>query len=189
MVDSALVRSTVFGIRNIDNSQKGHVGKTAVAGGQIRNAIVAAREVDGVVGQSATTFIDTCKTLSKQEKVFELAGKALNLAGKYVNPLIVVSSGIDVAMSDDKEKTFVENSIALGAMFAMENYMKKHLADVVKIKGISNIAEKITKATENTKYGKYVAPVTHGLAFVVGSCTAYAAGNKFGSLLMGDNKA
>lgn len=189
MVDSTLIRSTVFGVRNVDKTQQGHVGKFAVAGGQLRNAIVEAQRLDGIIGKTANTAVDTFKTLSKQEKALEVAGKGLKWAGQYVNPLIVVSSGIDVAMSDDKEKAFVENSIALGAMFGVEKLMKNHLSDVVKIKGIDKIAQRISKAAEGTRYGKYLAPVAHGLTFVAGSCMAYAAGQKFGSLLMGDKQA
>lgn len=188
MVDSTLVRSALFGVRNVDKTQQGHIGKCAVAGGQIRNAVVEARKYDGVVGKTANTAIEAFRTLSREEKVFEYAGKALKLAGDYVNPLICVSAGIDVLMSDDKEKAFVENSFGLAGMFAVESMMKKHLDKIVKIKGIDTIAEQVTKFASQFKYGKHLPAVAHGGAFVIGSCLAYAVSQKFGNLLMGGDK-
>lgn len=188
MVDSTLIRSTCFGIRNIDKTQQGHVGKAAVASGQIRNAIVEARKYDGFVGKTANTAVEVVKGFFKNEKVLAYAGKALNFAGDYVNPLICVSAGIDVALSDDKEKAFVENSMGLGVMFGVETLMKKHLDSVVKIKGIDTIAEKVMKFASTARGGKYIPAIAHGGAFVVGSCLAYAAGQNFGDVLLGKDK-
>lgn len=188
MVDSTIVRSGLFGLRNVDKTQQGHIGKCAVAGGQIRNAIVEARKYDGVVGETAKTAIEALKSLSQEQKVFDYAGKALNLAGKYINPLICVSAGIDVALADDKEKAFVENTFGLAGMFAVESMMKKHLDKIVKVKGIDTIAEKVMKFASKFKYGKHLPAVAHGGGFVIGSCLAFAASQSFGSLLMGGDK-
>lgn len=185
MVDSTLVRSAVFGVRNVDNAQKGHVGKSAVAAGQIRNALFEAKKLDGVLGETASTAIEALKSVTKHGKALEVAGKAVNLAGQYVNPLICVSAGLDVAMADDKEKAFVENTAGLGTMFAAEKLMKKHLDEVVKIKGIDKIAAKVSEVAGKTKYGKFIPGIIHGLTFVVGSCTAYSVGKNFGTTLMG----
>lgn len=188
MVDSTLIRSAVFGVRNVEKTEQGHVGKAAVAGGQLRNAVFEARKYDGVIGETADTAVKALQGFAKETKVLEVAGKALKIAGDYVNPLICVSAGIDVALSDDKEKAFVENSMGLGGMFVVESLMKKHLDSVVKIKGIDKIAEKVMKFASTARGGKYIPAIIHGGAFVVGSCLAYSASQKFGDVLMGADK-
>jgi len=98
--------------------------------------------------------------------------------------LICVSSGIDVLMAKDKESALVENAGALGGMFAVEALMKKHLDDVVKIKGIDKIAESVMKYSTKNKYTKAIPAMIHGVAFVIGSCTGYSVGQKFGQMLL-----
>ena len=209
MVDSSMFRSIGFGLKNVDNTQKGQPAKILVAGGQgynafaelkkyntvsncindirgdIWSALEKAQKADGLIGKTANTAVDAFNTISKETKIFSYAGEALGFAGKHINPLICVSACVDVALADDKEKTFVENSMGLGAMFATESFMKKHLSDVVKIKGVDKIAASVMKAVEHTKYGKYVPAIVHGATFIVGSCLAYATGQKCGNALMG----
>lgn len=190
------VSSAVFCARRIGKaekkSQEGQNGVALtnifVATGQGTKVVKYVAQLDNKVGKTAKTAVDALQMASKNEKLLQYGGKALNLAAEYVNPLICISAGVDVLTSEDKESALIKNASGLGAMFAVEHVMKNHLDDIVKIKGIDKIAEKVMKWAKTFKGGeKGVPAVVHGLAFVLGSCTAYNIGNKFGTLVA--NKA
>jgi hypothetical protein len=182
------VKSAGFGGRNVDKTVEGDVGRLPVFFGQGYRAIDEARKIDGVIGRSAQTATSVFQDIAKQEKCVEYVGKAAKWASNWVNPLICVSSGIDVALSDNKEETFVVNSTALATMFAGEKVMKDHLDDVVKVKGVKTVAETVTKFTSKFKYGKAVSPIVKGLAFIVGSCGFYGGGERIGKVLVDKSK-
>lgn len=181
---SNVVSSAVFCARSVDKAENGQFGRWTVAAGQGKKVADYVATLDNQVGKTAKTAYDALHTASKSEKLLQYGGKALNLAAEYVNPLICVSSGIDVLMADDKESALIKNICGLGAMFAVENAMKHHLDDVVKIKGIDKIAQKVMQWAKTFKGGEKTVPaIIHGAAFVIGSCTAYNIGNKFGTLV------
>lgn len=180
-----VVSSAIFCARSVDKAEnKGQFGRWAVAAGQAKKVVDYVQGLDNKVGKTTKTAVDAMQTASKSEKLLKFGGQALELAAKNVNPLICVSSGIDVLMADDKESALIKNVCGLGTMFAVENVMKNHLDDVVKIKGIDKIAQKVMTWAKTFKGGEKVVPaVIHGAAFVIGSCTAYNVGNKFGTLV------
>lgn len=180
-----VVSSAIFCARSVDKAENnGQFGRWGVAAGQAKKVVDYVGTLDNQVGKTTKTAVDAMQTASKSEKLLQYGGKALDFAAKNVNPLICVSSGIDVLMADDKESALIKNTCAVGTMFAVENVMKNHLDDVVKIKGIDKIAQKVMKWAKTFKGGEKAVPaIVHGAAFVIGSCTAYNVGNKFGTLV------
>lgn len=195
-MDSTLVRSAIFGVRNADKTEKGQFGRAPVTVIQLGDATAKVSKLDCVIGKTAQTAIDALKSVSNGGKYLEYAGKALDFAKPLVNPLLVVSAGVDVVRADDKQKAVVESGLALGFMFAVESWMKKHLDSVgknimdaaKKVKSLEPAVNELAEITTKTKYGKWIPGIVHGGTFVVGSCLAYSAGQKFGDILMGEDK-
>ncbi|MDD3436864.1 MAG: hypothetical protein PHC64_06920 [Candidatus Gastranaerophilales bacterium] len=183
---TSIVQSGLFCYRSGEKFEKGHVGRGPVVVGQFVNALKSACKLDGKLGQGAQAAMGVLTKAAGNDKLLEGAGKVAGFAAKNVNPLICVSSGIDVLMSDDPEATLVKNGIALGAMFGAEHLMKKHMADIPKIRGVDKIAKSVIKFSETHAHAKGLPAVLHGAAFVAGSCLAYGAGEKFGKLLLGE---
>lgn len=198
---SACVRSTVFGERNLEKGNNGQVARYSVAAGQSKKVYDSIMEYDKAVGFSNKTAInavknvaDKVKTVAKSDVVVDYACKAVNFASKNVNPLICLSSGIDVLTAEDKTSALVTNAAGLGAMFTVEHYMHDKLDDGMKKivsfvqkageknKTIANICEKVAKSG----HGGKLASIAKGLAFVVGSCTAYSVGENMGKSLIGE---
>lgn len=181
----SIVSSAVFGVRNYNKGNDGHVVRYAVAAGQAKKVIDYVSQLDNVVGKTTKTATEAFGVASKGSIFLEGCGNVAKFSSTHINPLIVASAIVDVANSENKTETAVVSATSLGTMFACEKFMKKHLKDIPKLKCFEKITEIVTKATKGTKYGKYVAPVLEGLAFVVGSCTAYSVGEKFGKMLIG----
>lgn len=182
---SNVISSAIFCARNVDKAEnQDKVGRWAVAVGQGKKVFDYVRTLDNDLGKEANSAYNAITMVSKDSKALQGIGKAIDFASKKVNPLICVSSGIDVLMAKDKESALIQNAGALGGMFAVEALMKKHLDDVVKIKGIDTIAQKVMKFSTKNKYTKVLPAMIHGVTFVVGSCTGYSVGQKFGQMLL-----
>lgn len=180
------VSSAIFCVRNIDKAEtQSKPTRGYIAAGQGAKVIDYVAKLDNKVGKTAKTALEALQKVARNEKLVEYAGKAIDFASKNINPLICFSAGMDVLTSDDKESALVTNATALGAMFGVEHLMKKHLDEIPKMDFMKGISEKVMKfAKENKCEGKLPA-ILHGVAFVIGSCTAYSVGEKFGSLLLG----
>ncbi|MDD3420579.1 MAG: hypothetical protein PHE78_08315 [Candidatus Gastranaerophilales bacterium] len=184
---SNVISSAIFCARNVDKAERqDKVGRWAVAVGQGKKVFDYVRTLDNDLGKGANEAYKNITMVSEKSKALQGLGKAVDFASKKVNPLICVSSGIDILRAKDKEEAFVENGAALGGMFATEKLMKDHLDDVVKIKGIDTIAQKVMKYSTKNKYTKAIPSIIHGTAFVIGSCTGYSIGQKFGKLLLNE---
>lgn len=210
---SNVVSSMIFCARNVDKAEnQGKVGRWPVAIAQANNIFKAVADYDSKLGNTAKAALDAIHTASSEEKLLECATKGVNFLSKNINPLICVSAGLDVLTSDDKEAALATNTAALTSMFAVEGLMKKHLDGliisaknkVLTVENAEKIAQKLTKVAKGDKVADKVAEgiikfakddkgkgkvhsIIHGVAFVIGSCTAYDAGDKFGKLLV--NKA
>lgn len=180
-----IVSSAVFGVRNYNKGNDGHVVRYAVAAGQAKKVIDYVSQLDNVVGKTTKTATQAFGIASKESIFLEGCGNVAKFSSSHINPLIVASALLDVATSENKTETAVVSASSLGTMFACESFMKKHLKDIPKLKCFEGITNAVTKATKGTKYGKFIAPVLEGLTFVVGSCTAYSVGQKFGNMLVG----
>lgn len=182
-----VVASGLFCARNIDKTADGHVGRAGVAVGQAKNIVSYVKTLDNSIGRGTKAAVDAFKAAAETNKIFDYAYKAVDIASKSVNPLICISSGIDVLTSDDKESALVTNAAALGSMFAVESLMKKHLGsalkDISQIKGVNKVTEKVMNFASKHKHGGKLPEIVQGVAFVVGSCAAYGCGEKFGSMV------
>lgn len=185
---SNIVSSAIFCARNVNKAEcQDKVGRWAVAAGQGKKVVDYVRTLDNELGKSANSSVEALKTFSKSEKLLTYAGKAIDFASKNVNPLICVSSGIDILRADDKQSALITNAAALSSMFAVENLMKKHLDEIPKIKGIDKIAQKVMEFAKKYKCEGRLPAIIHGTVFVAGSVASYALGEKFGTLVA--NKA
>lgn len=178
-----IVSSAVFGVRNYEKGNDGHVVRYAVALGQTKKVVDYVKQLDNVVGQTAKTATQAFGVASKESIFLEGMGKFASFSSTHINPLIIASAGLDILQSDNKAEAAVISATSLGTMFTVENLMKKHLKDLTKTKGFSKITNILETVLKGTKYGKYVAPVIEGLLFVTGSITAYNVGNKIGQTI------
>ena len=202
---SNIVSSTIFCGRNIDKAKNQEkVSRYSVAVGQSKNVfdkVKHFKETQSVINNVKTVFNEVLSLDTKLEKstksaltslsIFaenskslEYVGKAVDFAGKHVNQLICVSSGIDILKADDKEAAFVTNTTALMTMFGVEKLMKKHLDNIPKTKCMERITKKVLKFAEKKPF-RGIPAIIHGVSFVIGSCTAYSIGEKFGKILIG----
>lgn len=188
---SNIVSSAIFCARNVDKAEEqGKTARWAVAAGQAKKVTDYVTTLDNKVGKTTKTAVESLHKAAKSEKLLEAAGKAVDFASKNINPLICVSSGIDVLTSDDKEAALVTNAAALGSMFTVEKLMKEHMDDLPKMDWLKGITAKVEKFAKANHCEKGLPKIIHGVAFVIGSCTAYSAGENFGKLLLsGRNKA
>lgn len=183
---SNVVSSAIFCARNAKKAEtQDKPVRGYIAVGQGAKVFDYATTVEGKVGEQARTAKNWLDNATKGEKLLDWAGRAVNFAKKYINPLICVSAGVDVLTSDDKQSALITNGTALGAMFGVEHLMKKHLDEIPKMKQFEGITKNVMDfATKHKMEGKLPA-IIHGVAFVVGSCASYSIGQKFGDLLTG----
>ena len=161
MIDFSTV---LFFLRNGNRAQNGEGGRGFVAIGQGAKVVKQICEYDNIFARGAKSAVDAFKTVAQNDKVFNGISKGVKFASENVNPLIVVSRGINVLTSDDKQSTIVAEAGNLSAMFAMEGWMKKNLDNVLKDLPIS----------------KKWMPIVRGIAFVIGSIGASTVGYKIG---------
>ena len=194
----SVAASSFFALRNVDKTEKGEVGRSAVALGQTAGVVQEVAKYDGAIASTAKSACSVFSDLAKQNKAFEYAGKATQFAVEHINPLICVSGAIKTAMSDDKIKTGVTEVAALGAMFAGEGLTKKYYDKAVS----SDTCKTMLEKTSNTKMLKPVfeylsknnlngkaGAIIKGLTFVTASLTSYSIGEKYGNNLAGKVKS
>jgi hypothetical protein len=189
------VASTIFCVRNTKKVENGDIGRVPVAIGQARNVVNSIMSCDNAAGKAANAAVDSFNVASKHEKLLKYVGKGVKFMGDNINPLIVAAAGIKVLTSDDKASAVIQQSSSLGAMFAFEGLMKGHLqgtvanalADVNKLrdkKGFEKTFQTVDTVLEKCNLKGKVGKIVYGVAFVVGSCTAYGVGEKFGNVLV-----
>jgi len=159
MIDFSTV---LFFLRNGNRAQNGEGGRGFVAIGQGAKVVKQICEYDNIFGRGTKSAVNAFKTIAQNDKVFNGISKGVKFASENVNPLIVVSSGINVLTSDDKQSTIIAEAGNLTAMFAAEGWMKKNLDNVLKNLPI------------NSKWK----PIVRGIAFVIGSIGASTIGYK-----------
>lgn len=143
----------LFFLRNGKRAQEGEGGRGFVAIGQGAKVVNQICEYDNIFSRGAKSAVKAFKAVAENDKVFNGISKGVKFASENVNPLIVVSSGINVLTSEDKQSTIIAEAGNLAGMFAVEGWMKKHLDDVLKNLPISQ---------------KWM-PIIRGIAFVIGS--------------------
>ncbi len=147
------VASTIFTVRNANKALQSH---NPLRGGV---AIANGTKVAGAFSHSAA---------------MKSAGK---VAGKVINPLLILSCGYNVYKSDDKVKTGVKEGLGLTGMFFLENQMKKGKLGEVVSKGAKWVMEKLSKNAKTQNIGT---KILCGLAFVGASIGGYELASKAG---------
>ena len=150
---SNAVASTIFTLRNADKAFKTH---NPLRGGV---AIANGTKVAGAISHS---------TMMKS---------AANVAGKVVNPLLIMSCGYNVYKSDDKVKTAAKEGLGLAGMFLFENQMKHGSIGKYTEKGAKWLMEKLSSNAKTQNIGT---KIMCGLAFVTASILGYDLASKAG---------
>ncbi len=163
------VASGIFAIRNCDKTTSGDIGRLPVTIGQGAAVIKAASQYNNPISRHAKVVLDTFDDIAKTDKVFKGLSKVVKFAADNVNPLIVASSGVKVAMADkeDRKKTLIAEGGSLAGMFIGEGWMKNHLDGILSKLPIS----------------KKWLPVVRGITFVIGSISASSLGNEIGKVV------
>jgi len=178
------VASMIFCCRNVDKVEyENKMGRLPVAIAQANNVFQAVQELDNVVGKKAKNASTILRDFAKEEKALSYVGKGVQFLSKHVNPIICVSSAVDVLKADDQQTALLTAGGGLGAMFVAESQMKKHLDKVPKMKFMEKITEHVMKFAKSHRCEKGLPAIAHGVAFVIGSCCAYSLGEKFGSVV------
>ena len=140
MID-AIVRSTIFGVRNADKvvntNDKGRIFADI---GQFTNALSSTAELDNKLGKGAQAAITAMASASKESSVLRAAGKGAKWAAKNVNPLLIGAAGYRVLIADDKGTALKKETLGMASMFFVEGLMK----DFFKSNIFTNLKSKVT---------------------------------------------
>ena len=150
------VANILFTIRNGNRTQNGEGGRGLVTVGQAAKFFKQVKNYDNVFGDVTKSAINAFSRISENDKAFRYLSKGVKFASENINPLICVSSGINVLTSDDKQSAVIAETGNLAGMFAMEGWMKKHLDGII----------------EKLPISKKWKPIVRGIAFVCGSIGA-----------------
>lgn len=213
---SGIVQNSIFLTRNAGKTLSGKdtgrigatVGQAVTLTDSVANTSIFGEKVSGVAS-NILDFADN-KILDAADKIGhadDLAGLAAKtgtkstvgaIARKAVNPLLCVAAGIRVLKDDDPYAALIEESSAMGAMFAMEKGMKTArnsfydlagsaddiIAAAKNSDGIKKIFATAAEKFKGMSKGKQTAAkIGLELLFVAGSIGAYAIGKKIGQTL------
>lgn len=192
------VASGIFAVRNVNKTEDGEVGRSAVALGQTAGVVQEIAKYDGAIANTARSAVSVFSDMAKENKAFEYAGKFTKFAVNNVNPLICVSGGIKTLMSDDKVKTGITEAAALAAMFAGEGLTKQYYEKAIASNSFKTLIDKLSKTKGINKIFKYLSKnklngkagaIIKGLTFITASITSYNIGQNIGSKLADEVKA
>ncbi|MBO5947200.1 hypothetical protein J6Q66_00010 [bacterium] len=189
-----LCSTILFGLRNTDKTGKGDIGRLPVAVGQFTNAAKEVARLNSNVAQGMSAINTSSGFLSGAKKCAEFAGR-------NINPLICVAGGIKIATAKDKEKEFVNQTCALGLMFAGEKAYKA-LTDYETVKKVvkrlgqeENVAKlasselvKNIRTNVGDKRLKVALNIAKGLGLFATSLGAYSIGEKLAKKTTGQKE-
>ena len=185
------VAALIFCARNGKKVENGEIGRFPVAIGQANKFVNSVVNLDNAIGKGTKAAVDAFKLAAKGDKLLDYAGKGVKFASEHINPLICVSSGINILTSDDKTATFLQQAPALTTMFSVEKLMKKYMDSDKNEAKLKKWADELLKFAEEKGLGKFstttlgkLPAILKGTLFVIGSVSAYSAGQKFGNLLV-----
>ena len=183
------VATAIFSVRNADKAANGDYGRAGVSlvqGAKAANeATKRIIKLDDKIAKTADSATSIFKDLAKQHKALDYAGKAAKWCGNNVNPLICMSAGVKVAMSDDKLTSGITEAGALSGMFAGEYVVKQNYDKIAKSQTAHKCLEKasetkilkpVIKYIQNNKMGGKIGAIAKGVTFVAASIGSYAVG-------------
>ena len=182
------IASTIFTVRNINKTENGEIGRAPVFIGQAAGVIGEISKYDNAVAVGTKNVLSAFSELSKESKVLNYAGKFAKFASENVNPLIAVSGGVKVLMSDDKQSAAITEASALSAMFLGEALVKKNYDKIAGISAVksamsSKCAKAVTDFLQKTKLKGAAGAIVKGVSFVGASIASYEAGHYIGEKL------
>ncbi len=186
--------SAIFCARNVDKTKHGEIGRSAVALGQAKRVVDSIMKIDGKIGRGATKAVETVINFSNKSKALQAVGQGINYASNHINPLICVSSGIKVAISDDKKKTLINETGAISGMLLTEKLAKKVLGEIFDSKTVTQFCENGMKAAQTKGYkniGKLIKAspaIVKGGLFVLASISGYGMGLKLAKKISSKQK-
>lgn len=146
-----------------------------------------------------TSAEENIKEMSKGAKALETAGKVVKFTADHINPIIMVTSGIKIATSDDAERAALVEVPAVGTMLFVTEPLYKKLVGISKTKRIDGKlvaieqealykknpflkkqVEAISDLCATTKFFKHAPNVLKGLGFVIASISGYELGKYLG---------
>lgn len=142
--------------------------------------------VGGIQTAKAATSIFA--EVNKYDMAARTAVNIANNMSKAVNPLLCVAALARVASEKDKPSALIEESCAMGAMFAVEGVMKSQFKEgsfLAETQAVKNCVNKLddfcrsTRVLKNVKGGTLGSLLT-GLAFIGGSILSFSAGENVG---------
>ena len=162
---SNAVSSLIFACRNVNKTENGEIGRAPVAAAQSINVLNQISKYNKVIAKGTDAAVSVFDNLAQKRKVVDYTVKGVKWATKNVNPLICVSGGVKVLMSDDKTTAAVKEVAALSTMFAGEAVAKKLLPKLI----------------ANLPVGSKAGAIINGLLFVGASIASYSVGEKLGT--------
>jgi hypothetical protein len=145
---------------------KGDWTRIPVLTGQCFNAIDEGIKYNSTIFNKAQVLYNNCDNIAKTNKLFKYSTKAITFVKKHINPLIVASSAIKVALAnkEDRTNTLLSEGGCVAGMFLGEGWMKK------------NLNKYLVKLPVERRW----LPIIKGVVFVTGSITASTIGQKLG---------
>lgn len=189
--------TAIFNARNYGKVQKGELGRLGAATAQTTNLINAGSNSSiDFVRNASNGVLNGVDDVGKAMGVANAASKVTNFASKAVNPLLCVASGIRVLNDDDQYSALVEETAAMGTMFASEKLYKTLVANPVTqndikttTKWAGEIAETLSDFSKNLKgKNKYLGKalcIAADLGLVAVSIASFDLGKKVGKKLTG----
>lgn len=190
-----VVATAIYDYRNMDKALHGDTGRVGAAAVQTTNLINAASQSSfEPLKNCANSMLNYVDDAGRFVGVTNTASKITGFASKAVNPLLCVASGIRVLKDDDQYAALVEESCAMGAMFASEKLFKNLIANPLtgkEVKTTSKWAKKLTDSlfdlTKNVQGGgkKKLIAIAADIALVGVSILSFDTGKKIGKKLTG----
>lgn len=161
---SNAISSLIFACRNVNKAENGEIGRAPVAAAQGINVLNQVSKYNKVIAKGTDAAVSVFGEMAKKSRPVDYAVKGVKWATKNVNPLLCVSGGLKVVMSEDKTSTAIKEVAALSAMFAGEATANKLLPKLI----------------EKLPVGSKVGAIIKGILFVGASIASYSLGEKLG---------
>ncbi|MCM1265615.1 MAG: hypothetical protein NC200_05385 [Candidatus Gastranaerophilales bacterium] len=165
---------------------------------QLKNSASGAMELakgkTGAVAGCLNSMSESIHTARETSKVFDGVCKGVNVVSDWVNPILVVASGVRVYNSEDKKSALLKEAGAMSAMFAAEGIYKELFglsgkqATYKNYKFLNNLATGLKDFAANNKFlsklpGGKLGGVIKALGFIATSCAAFEAGSRLGDAI------
>ena len=156
------VGSLLFTVRSGQKASEGDYCRVPITVAQGASVVKAFSEYNNPASKQVKNILN----IVGNDKVANKLGKVVKFASENVNGLIVVSSGVKVALAkpEDRKKTLIAEAGCLAGMFTGEGWMKKNL----------------NKYLDQLPINKKWIPLIKGIVFVTGSITCSTLGQKIG---------